>query len=212
MAENKKGFVLYADLIHTMQYLTDEQRGLIFLWVLEYVNDMNPEPLSGLLQAVVEPIKQQLKRDLKKYEKRAERSKENGKLGGRPKKPKKPTGLINNLDEPRKPDTVKDTVTVKVKDSNNNNIDYGALLLAFNLLTGKKSRVVNKKTKAQINARFKEGYNKADIWKALQNAVNDPFHKETNLKHITLEFITRADKLDKFISLAEPSTKYNPNL
>ena len=81
MAKDKKGFVLYADLIHTMKYLTDEQRGLIFLWVLEYVNDMNPEPLSGLLQAVVEPIKQQLKRDLEKYEVKKESFSNSGKLG-----------------------------------------------------------------------------------------------------------------------------------
>ena len=114
MAEDKKGFVLYADQIHTMMYLTNEQRGEVFYWVLQYVNDLNPEPLNGLLQAVVEPIKQQLKRDLIKYEKRAERSKENGKLGGRPKQPKKPSGFIKNLDEPKEPDTV--TVTVKVKE------------------------------------------------------------------------------------------------
>lgn len=81
MAENKKGFLLYADLIHTMKYLTDEQRGLIFLWVLQYVNDMNPEPLEGLLQAVIEPIRQQLKRDLEKYENQKEGFSNSGKMG-----------------------------------------------------------------------------------------------------------------------------------
>ena len=66
MAENKKGFILYADLLQTFTYLNLEQRGQVITWVLEYVNDLNPEPLEGLLMAVVEPIKQQLKRDLKK--------------------------------------------------------------------------------------------------------------------------------------------------
>jgi len=81
MVKNKKAFVLYCDLIHTFDHLTNEQSGEIFKYLLEYVNDKDPEPLNGLLQAVAEPIKQQLKRDLKKYESRAERSRINGKNG-----------------------------------------------------------------------------------------------------------------------------------
>ena len=42
MAENKKGFVLYADLIHTVKLLEDEQAGKLFKHVLSYVNDENP--------------------------------------------------------------------------------------------------------------------------------------------------------------------------
>ena len=119
MASNKKSFVLYCDLIHTMEYLTIKQRGLIFTWILDYVNDKDPEPLEGLLQAVVEPIKQQMKRDLKKYEERAERARENGKKGGRPPKTTttyedlgkpKETQSVNS--EPKKPDNVNDTVNV----------------------------------------------------------------------------------------------------
>jgi hypothetical protein len=111
MAENKKSFLIYCDLIHTMEHLTLEERGIIFTWILEYCNDKNPENPAGLLAAVVEPIKRQLKRDLEKYEERAEKSRLNGKKGGRPKNPKKPTGLNKNLSEPKKPDTVTDTVT-----------------------------------------------------------------------------------------------------
>jgi hypothetical protein len=113
MAENKKGFILYADLLQTFTYLNLEQRGQVITWVLEYVNDLNPEPLEGLLMAVVEPIKQQLKRDLKKFEKRVETNRLNGLKGGRPKKtqpnptkPKKSDGFIS---KPKKPDTDNDT-------------------------------------------------------------------------------------------------------
>jgi len=118
MAENKKSFVIYCDLIHTMNHLSIEQRGLVFTWLLEYVNDLNPEPLDGLLGAVVEPLKQQLKRDLKKYERRAENSRKNGSRGGRPPKPKKPTGLNSEKQEPKKPVSVNvnDNVTVSVSD------------------------------------------------------------------------------------------------
>ena len=114
MATNKKGFVLYCDLIHTMEHLTLEQRGQVITYILEYTNDQNPEPLEGLLQAVVEPIKQQLKRDLKKYEDRADRARENGKKGGRPKTQK--TQSVNS--EPKKPDSV----NVSVNDNENVNL------------------------------------------------------------------------------------------
>jgi len=115
MAENKKSFLLYCDLIHTFEHLSNEQRGELIMWVLEYVNDLNPKPLNGLLQAVAEPIKQQLKRDLEKYENIRERNKINGIKGGRPKKAKKPTGLSGNPKKPKKADSVTDTVTVTDK-------------------------------------------------------------------------------------------------
>lgn len=81
MAKDKKGFILYCDLIHTFQYLTNDQVGEVMMWILKYTNDLNPEPLNGLLQAVVEPIKQQLKRDLKKFESKIDQKKSSGQLG-----------------------------------------------------------------------------------------------------------------------------------
>lgn len=115
MAQGKKSFVLYCDLIHTFEHLSDEERGKVFFWLLEYVNDRNPEPLKGLLQAVVEPVKQQLKRDLKKFEQRAERSRENGQKGGRPRKnqnPIEPEKTQQDNLKPEKPDSDNDNVTV----------------------------------------------------------------------------------------------------
>ena len=43
MAEEKKGFILYSDIIHTIEKLTDEQAGVLFKHILKYVNDENPE-------------------------------------------------------------------------------------------------------------------------------------------------------------------------
>ena len=42
MAENKKSFLLYCDIIHTIQQLSDEQAGNLFKHILQYVNDENP--------------------------------------------------------------------------------------------------------------------------------------------------------------------------
>jgi len=118
MAENKKGFILYADFIHILKHLTDEQAGLLFKHVLSYVNDENPVTDDPMVNLAFEPIKLQLKRDLQKYENIRERNRVNGAKGGRPKQPKKPSGLIR---KPKKADndTVNDNDTVTVNDINN---------------------------------------------------------------------------------------------
>ena len=81
MAENKKSFLLYCDLIHTVQKLNDDQAGKLFKHVLEYVNDLNPQTDDILLQVCFEPIKQNLKRDLKTYEKMCKKRSDAGKKG-----------------------------------------------------------------------------------------------------------------------------------
>ena len=81
MAENKKSFLLYCDLLHTVKKLNDEQAGKLFKHVLEYVNDLNPETEDILMQVCFEPIRQSLKRDLQKYEKIREKKREAGKIG-----------------------------------------------------------------------------------------------------------------------------------
>lgn len=87
----------------------------------------------------------------------------------------------------------------------NTSVDWGKLLEQFNTLTGKKHRVVCDKTKRQLHSRLVEGYTKEDVINAIINCFNDPYHQEHGHKHLTLEFITRADKLDKY---ANVNTKF----
>ena len=79
MAENKKGFVLYCDMIHTIKKLPDEKAGILFKLILAYTNDENPVINDLLIELVFEPIKQQLKRDLQKYEQKKIQRSEAGK-------------------------------------------------------------------------------------------------------------------------------------
>lgn len=81
MAEGKKSFLLYCDLIHTVRKMPDEKAGQLLKHILEYVNDNNPQSDDLLLQLVFEPIKQQLKRDLDKWEVEINRKSNSGKLG-----------------------------------------------------------------------------------------------------------------------------------
>ena len=117
MAENKKSFVLYTDLIHTVQHLTDEQTGKLFKHILSYVNDENPISDDVITNLSFEPVKQALKRDLKKYESYINKQKANGKKGGRPKK-EETQKTQPFISKPKKADSV----SVSVSDNDINNI------------------------------------------------------------------------------------------
>lgn len=77
MAKDKKSFLLYCDIIHTIDQLTDEQAGHLFKHILQYVNDKDPETDNVITKIAFEPIKQQLKRDLMKYEEIRKRNSNN---------------------------------------------------------------------------------------------------------------------------------------
>ena len=67
MAEGKKSFVLYADLLKSIEHLTNEEKGILFTHLLEYVNDKNPILEDRLILTAWKPIELQLKRDLDKW-------------------------------------------------------------------------------------------------------------------------------------------------
>lgn len=68
MAIDKNSVILYCDIIHTVEKLSDEQAGKLFKHYLRYVNDLNPVMDDIIIDVAFEPIKQQLKRDLKHWE------------------------------------------------------------------------------------------------------------------------------------------------
>lgn len=139
MADNKKSFVLYCDLIHTIKKLPAEKAGLLFIHLLEYVNDQNPITDDILVEIAFEPIKHQLKRDLKKYEIKKEQWSEAGKASAEAKKLKKEqeskstestyVEVRSTKTNERKKRSTESTVTVNVNDTvtvnvNDSNKDY----------------------------------------------------------------------------------------
>lgn len=88
MAENKKSFLLYADQIHVVKKLVEQDRlsgtnnaGELFLHLLGYVNDQNPVPVNFIVDMAFEPIKQQLKRDLDKWDEELIKKSDSGLIG-----------------------------------------------------------------------------------------------------------------------------------
>lgn len=79
MAKDKNSFLIYCDIIHTVEKLDDLQAGKLFKHLLKYVNDQNPIAEDIVTEIAFEPIRQSLKRDLVKYESIRERNSENAK-------------------------------------------------------------------------------------------------------------------------------------
>ena len=207
MAKDKTSFVLYSDSKSIIDLMTNEQAGLLLKTLFAYVNDENPT-IDNSIALVFEMIKLQLKRDLKKWEQTKEGRSIAGKASAEAKKLLKENQqtLTNstNVDlvqQTSTNSTVNDNVNVNVINTikpTSIKVDWSALINQFNTITGKKTKVISPIVKTKILARLKEGYSKQDFLNAIENCYNDKWHKETNHKHLTLEFISRADKLERF--------------
>ena len=110
MARGKKSFVLYADLLNSVEHLTDEELGQLFKHILLYVNDKNPVMEDRLLLTAWKPIERSLKDDLKKWEKQLKQRSEAGKKSAESRKRK-----LTSVNDRQQAST--DSVTVSVSDS-----------------------------------------------------------------------------------------------
>jgi len=224
MAENKKSIIVYADWIELFESLSNEEAGLLIKHFFRYVNDLNPTSPDRITELSFIPIKQALKRDLDKWETTLEERSINGRKGNLKKYNldiykdfelgKYTLEEAENVAKHRKtslPDSSATKLLANVADNVNDNvnvndiliqpkvvIDWDALLVQFNQLTKRNHKLIPDKAKRQLLARLKDGYTKQDIWNAIQNCYNDEYHKETNHKYLTLEFISRPDKMERY--------------
>ena len=135
MAENKKSFVLYCDLIHTIKKMPPEKAGELFLHILKYVNDENPSTEDLIIELTFEPIKQSLKRDLKKYEGKKLQWSDAGKASAEKRKALK--DLNEHTTESTNVKTVATESTVSVNDSVNVNVSDNVNVIKKNIIERK---------------------------------------------------------------------------
>jgi hypothetical protein len=138
MAEDKKGFILYADQKELFSQLPDELAGKLIKHIMAYVNDEDPVTDNIIINIAFTPIKLQLKRDLIKFEQTKDRRSNAGKIGAekRWQTIAKDSNRINGIAKDGKGKqviakmTVTDTVNVNEKDIHiysffNSLIEYG---------------------------------------------------------------------------------------
>jgi len=203
MANGKKSFVLYADLLKSVDHLTDEELGKLFKHILEYVNDQSPELTDRLLVTAWKPIERTLKEDLIKWEKQLEQRRQAGKKSAEVRKRNS-----TSVNDRKRAST--DSVTVSVSDNEINNIDFSSLLDFINTTTKRSFKTINKSVKQSYIARLKDGYSKDDIKQAITNAVNTQYHKDNNNQYLTPEFFSRSATLDKYSQTAESTIIEDP--
>lgn len=128
MAENKKSFVLYADLIHTVRHLSKEDAGELFMHILSYVSDENPVTENQIVKISFEHVKQQLKRDLIKWEEIKVKRSDAGKISAEKKKQQSATKSTHvesvEQNSTKSTVTVNDNVNVTVNDNNRNTLSH----------------------------------------------------------------------------------------
>ncbi len=169
--KDKKSFILYTDLISVVEKLSDEQAGILFKIIMDYVNDKNPAIHDLLMEVAFEPIKQQLKRDLSNWEEtRYERIKA-GYLGGiksgeaRRKQANEASALKSKQKKANEAVNVTVTVndTVKVKEKERNPIPPLTEFLEQAKTTCKKANLNFNELKFAIESKYETWV--SDGWK-----------------------------------------------
>ena len=213
MAENKKSFIAYSDWHGMFNALPDDVAGKLIKHIFSYVNDEDPSSEDFIINALFEQIKATLKRDLIKWDKERSQRSDAGKKSAESRATKSNERSTEDNERQRN-----STVSVSVSDNEIINTDksdiinWTELLKFFNSKTKKNCKVIPTKAKTAFTARLKEGYSKQDFATAIQNCAADEFHIN-NPHHLTLEFISRQDKLDKYLNIGDKpknTEKQNP--
>lgn len=202
MAENKKSFVLYADLLSVVKKIVLKDRenktnygGELFLHILEYVNDLEPVAIDFIVEMAFEPIKLQLKRDLKKYELIKEKRSNAGKVSAesRQQKPTKSTS-VDFVEQTSTNPTVNDNVNVTVNDNVNESKEEEGFR-APDLSKSNLFREPNFPTKNEVLECFVQNGGTKDMAKAFweRNESTGWFYKGspiTNFRNMVPSFVS----------------------
>lgn len=126
MAENKKGFLLYADQKELFDQLPNDKAGELIKHIFSYVNDESPETEDLIIKMAFTPIKQQFKRDLLKWEDTIGKRSKAGKASAEARKLKKQQSStksthVKSVQQDSTQSTV--SVNVNVNDSVNDSVN-----------------------------------------------------------------------------------------
>jgi hypothetical protein len=116
MAQDKKGFILYADQKELFDQLPNDKAGELIKHIFSYVNDENPITDDLLIKLAFTPIKQQLKRDLKKFEETKKQRSDAGKRSAELRKKQRESTPLDFVQRSSTKPTVNDNDNVNVKD------------------------------------------------------------------------------------------------
>lgn len=94
---------VYRDFIEVAKELNDDERGRLFLAIMQYANGEEVPPLKGAEKIAFVVLRSQIDRDDAAHDEYIEKQRENGKRGGRPKKDKPDKQPPQNPENPSLP-------------------------------------------------------------------------------------------------------------
>ena len=237
MSITRDSFVFYRSFFEAIKGLPKEDQCLMFGAIADYSLDQIEPNLTGINKVIWTLIKPQLDANTKRFINGEKGGKHGRKGGRPKKtkpetKEENPIGVINENpigvinENPKETPNVNANVNFNANDNLNVNekdinicvpvkpkpiekekIDFEELLKFFNDTFKKRSPFINQKLKTKYNSLLAQRYTKKQIGEAMLNASKDQYHIETLYKYCTLEFFTRADKIDKFSTLSEIKPK-----
>jgi uncharacterized phage protein (TIGR02220 family) len=221
----RKSFILHKDSLAVTKELTKDQKADLFDAIIDY-QDGKEIALTGLMKAVFIPFKNQFERDNERFYNEVKVSSDKGKLGNLKRwHTDLYTKVIENQldideaidiakhrppivsDKPNRQASPKSLKNDSKNDNDNDNINYqyDNFVLDFQKIVGKQMKG-NEKTQKMFLARLKEDFTKEQFCRAITNCKNDKWHIE-NPQYLTIEFILRNDKLEKYLNIVPEPTK-----
>ena len=181
MAEDKKSFLLYCDLIHTIEKLPNDKAGELFKHILAYVNDKNPQTDDLIINITFEPIKQQLKRDLIKYMNIRDKRQQAGLASAEKRK-----HMSTHVEQNEHMSTVNDTVNVNVNvnDNVNDNVNVNVSSVANATAPPTKKTVAIEARREQLLTDMRKYANiySSEMLNAFYQYWSEPNQKNTKMR------------------------------
>jgi hypothetical protein len=200
MADNKKSFVLYCDIIKTVEILPNETAGELFKHLLSYVNDEEPQTDNMLVKLAFEPIKQQLKRDLEKWEeikvKRSEAGKRSAAKRNKNQQKQQVLTSVKSVEQTLTNPTVNDNVNVTVN-VNVNDIEYIYSLYPSKCPVQNRSLGKTAKNKKQIEKHLKTK-TKEELENIIVSYIEDCKNNKVYLKNFS-SLLNNLPEVEKMI-------------
>ena len=200
MADNKKSFVLYCDIIKTVDILPNETAGELFKHLLSYVNDEEPKTDNMLVKLAFEPIKQQLKRDLEKWEeikvKRSEAGKRSAAKRNKSQQNQQVSTSVESVEQTSTNPTVNDNVNVTVN-VNVNDIEYIYSLYPSKCPVQNRSLGKTAKNKKQIEKHLK-AKTKEELENIIVSYIEDCKNNKVYLKNFS-SLLNNLPEVEKMI-------------
>jgi len=200
MADNKKSFVLYCDIIKTVDILPNETAGELFKHLLSYVNDEEPQTDNMLVKLAFEPIKQQLKRDLEKWQeikvKRSEAGKRSAAKRNKNQQKQQVLTSVESVEQTSTNPTVNDNVNVTVN-VNVNDIEYIYSLYPSKCPVQNRSLGKTAKNKKQIEKHLK-AKTKEELENIIVSYIEDCKNNKVYLKNFS-SLLNNLPEVEKMI-------------